>query len=294
MDFASDKEGENIKPELVVFAETKISDVDFRSLKVSVIDSGFYVFNEYSLLKKDRSELIIVAARPSVGKSALMFQIAEHVSRTEPVLIFSLEMDKEQILARMVSQRLDVSITEIQRGTIQETKVESATKQMRELKLYVCDKSGLDMHTIRNIALDFKRRHGIGLVVIDYLQLIKRNSGHSTNAEVSLVSYELKMLAKELHVPVVVGSQLNRNLATRGFSSGNFEPILSDLRDSGSIEQDADVVLLLHRDAMYKTDADAFSALGIIAKNRNGPIGRCDLKYIPHQTRFEDKINLRF
>lgn len=279
----------SINPESVLFPEVNIADIPLESLKIEVMDSGFYSFNEYAILKSNKPEFILVGARPSMGKSAMMFQIAEQVANTNKnVLVFSLEMDKEQILTRLLSKRTGIPISHIQFGKADPEVLKKEKEKLLNSTFYIVDKAGMNMHYISQCATDFQRRKGLDLIVIDYLQIIGREKGHSTNDEVGKISVQIKNLAKELGVPIIVGSQLSRANAIRSQSGGSNEPLLSDLRDSGSLEQDADVVLLLHRESYYDHNADPESAQINVAKHRNGMTGIVKMKYSSAFTKFID------
>jgi replicative DNA helicase len=284
------KEG-TVKPEEVLYPEKKLSSVNVDNLKVEVIDSGFATLNKFKVIKKNKSELIVIGARPSVGKSSLMFQIAENMAvNGGKILVFSLEMDLDQILTRSIAQKTDLTINHIQDGKIQREALLVQQEFYDKIDLHIIDQSGLDVQTIALYAEDYKRRNGIDLVVIDYLQLIKKTKGHSTSAEVGEITWELKMLAKKLKCPVMVGSQLNRKSDFRSKDVDDNKPRASDLRDSGSIEQDADVVVLLHDASPYDKEADPNERDIIIAKNRNGPKGEYKCRYYGAQCKFVDPV----
>lgn len=279
----------DINLESLLYPESHLADVDLDKLKITVLDSGFSTFNEYGLLKEDRSEIVIVAARPSMGKSALMFQVAMNMAKDKkPIYIFSLEMDKASVFTRMMSQIIELPSQDITEGKVERELLEFGKKELLKRPMYINDTAGLDMHSIINHAKDAKQRLGIELFVIDYLQLIRKEHGHSTNAEVGLISLQLKQLARELKTPIIVGSQLSRANETRA----NKEPVLSDLRDSGAIEQDADMVLLLHRPSVYDQNfEDKRLAKVNIAKNRNGPTGWVNLKFFGERCQFTEEYD---
>jgi replicative DNA helicase len=271
----------------ILYPGKYLEDVNTSDLKIDVLPSGFSSLDEYSLLKKGRSELIIIGGRPSHGKSALMFQLAFQVATHTPVHVFSLEMDHQQILTRIVSSMINIPITAIQRGHHVE-KVEAAKREIKLTRKYIVDdRAGINVHELADAARQRHKKDGTGLIVIDYLQLLRTEKGHSKDDEIGRITRELKALAKDLRVPVVVGSQLNRNNELRGGSGGNYRPQLSDLRESGNIEQDADIVALVHRESRYtglrQEEADVF-----IVKNRQGTTGEVVMKWIPTQTKFED------
>lgn len=225
-------------------------------------------------------DLAILAARPSIGKTALALSIAAKCG--VPVGIFSLEMSLPSLAVRMLAQAGMVDVQHIIQGRLMRTeweKLVGAAKVLTESRIYVDDTGGLPIGLLKSRANRMRRKHGIGLVVVDYLQLLTVTSqrGRSRENEVSQISQELKALAKQLGVPVLALSQLNR-------SADGIVPSLSHLRESGAIEQDADLVMLLHR--AKKSELEAGSL--IVAKNRNGPTGAVPLVWRGYCTRFED------
>jgi replicative DNA helicase len=255
-----------------------------------VIPSGFATFDRYQFLKKGRSELLILAARPSMGKSALAFQIGAYVARKGNVLIYSLEMDKEQILTRLVAGTSGKAIKNL--GKTSGDIKEKARQTLDGLNLAIDDRSGLNISTIRSSSLAFHKRYPLDLIIVDYLGLVKSRELGNKNNEIGEVTGGLKALAKELKCPVMALSQLNRECEkrgkdARGGSLGDFRPILSDLRDSGNIEQDADVIAFLSRQEVYDGTRPGVADIRI-AKNRNGEVGDFVLKFSGQQTRFYD------
>ena len=250
------------------------------------------------------SDLIIIAARPSMGKTAWAINIAENVAVKDGkvVAIFSLEMSKESLLRRMLASQAMVSMRKIQTGFIPKQdrfKLMEALERLAESKIFIDDTPAISLSEMRAKARRLQRMHGgLDLIVVDYLQLMIASAfgagrrPENRTQEVSAISRGLKALAKELRVPVVALSQLSRASEQRG---GNKEPMLSDLRESGSIEQDADVVAFIHRASYYHKDEDGeedpeskLTAKIIIAKQRNGPTGSVQLAYMAEWTRFED------
>ncbi len=244
------------------------------------------------------SELIIIAARPSMGKSALAINIAENaaVHSDKVVAVFSLEMSKSSLLRRMLASQALVSARNIQQGFIgreDRDKLINGLERLMESKIFIDDTPGITLAEMRAKARRLKQQHGrLDLIVIDYLQLM---TGSSSNArgfenrtqEVSAISRGLKALAKEMKVPVLALSQLSRASEQRG---GDKKPLLSDLRESGSIEQDADVVCFIHREEYYDRENEDLKGKAeiIIAKQRNGPTGSVQLAYLADFTRFEN------
>jgi len=237
-------------------------------------------------------ELTILAARPSMGKSALGFQIAMDIAvdHSTPVAIFSLEMPKEQCVMRMLSNRSGVNLENLVQGRTDmifagdEAALKKAGEELEAAPLFIDSSGSLNIFELRAKARRLKAKHGIGLVVVDYLQLMVGN-GDNRAQEVGSVSRGLKRLAGELGVPILAVAQLNRAVESRE----DKRPRLVDLRDSGEIEQDADVVLFLYREAYYKGEhiVDATKAEVIIAKQRNGPLGKALLHFDSKRTRFE-------
>ena len=236
------------------------------------------------------SELILVAARPAMGKTAFALNIATNAAlrANVPVAIFSLEMSKDQLVNRMLCSEAMVDSNKVRTGKLDEedwTKLAEAIGPLSEAGVYIDDTPGISVMEIRTKCRKLKMEKNIGLVVIDYLQLIsgsnKRNG--SREQEISEISRSLKVLAKELNVPVIALSQLSRAVEQRD----DHRPMLSDLRESGAIEQDADIVMFLYRDDYYNKDSEKKNiAEVIIAKQRNGPIGTVELAWLPNLTKF--------
>lgn len=237
------------------------------------------------------SALYIVGARPAMGKTAFGLGMAAHVAQhsTKPVLVFSLEMGHQELTQRILSSEARVDSTKIRTGKLAEAdwaKIGKAIGRL-EVPLFLDDNPRVTVMEIRAKARRIKARFGgIGLIVIDYLQLMGGNgSSENRQLEVSEISRSLKILARELEVPIVALSQLSRNLEARS----DKRPMLSDLRESGSLEQDADVVMFLYRDEVYHPDSpDKGSAEVIVAKHRSGPIGSKRLVFLGQYTRFDN------
>ncbi len=237
------------------------------------------------------SDLIIVAGRPSMGKSAFVSCLCEHIGIVEkkPLVFFSLEMSKEQLVQRMLCSHGRVDAQKVRTGFLSHQdwpKLTSAAGKLSEAPIFIDDTPAQTVLEIRAKARRLKMQHGIQLVVIDYMQLM-RGVDHSENRqqEISEISRSLKALARELRVPVIAVSQLSRAVESR---TGN-RPQLSDLRESGAIEQDADLVVFLFREEYYNpTEDNRNKAEAIIAKQRNGPIGSCELVFLKDLTRFEN------
>ena len=241
------------------------------------------------------SDLIIVAGRPSMGKTSLAVNIAENVAMSERrgVAIFSMEMPAEQLVLRILSSLGRVDQSKVRTGRLSEDdwpRLTSTMNLLNEVKLYIDDTPALTPTELRSRARRLKREHDLGLIVIDYLQLMQV-PGHRENRtnEISEISRSLKALAKELNVPIIALSQLNRSLEART----DKRPVMSDLRESGAIEQDADLILFIYRDEVYnkdRTDNEGMAEV-IIGKQRNGPIGTVMLTFLGQFTRFENYIS---
>ncbi len=236
------------------------------------------------------SELIIVAGRPSMGKSAMAACIAEHAAVVErvPVAIFSLEMAKEQLVHRMLCAHARVDVHKARTGFLAQAdwpRLTNAAGKLSEAPVLIDDSPGLSALELRAKARRMKSQHRIGLVIVDYLQMMRGSfRAENRQQEIADISKSLKALAKELHLPVIAVSQLSRAPEQRD----NRRPQLSDLRESGSLEQDADVVLLLFREELYNpTEENRGKAELIIAKQRNGPVGSLFLAFLREFTRFE-------
>lgn len=237
-------------------------------------------------------DLIIVAGRPSMGKTTIAMNMAENVAIAsgKPVAIFSMEMPGDSLAMRMMSSLGRIDQNKVRTGKLDDDewpRLTSAINLLAETKLFIDDSPGLTPNEVRSRARRLTRDHGqLGLIVLDYLQLMQSPaSGDNRVAQISDISRGLKTLAKELNVPVVALSQLNRNLEQRP----NKRPVMSDLRESGSIEQDADVIMFVYRDEVYNEDSpDRGLAELIIGKQRNGPIGTVRLTFLGKYTRFEN------
>ena len=239
------------------------------------------------------SDLIIIAGRPSMGKTAFCLDVAEYaaIDNKVPVAIFSLEMSKEQLVIRMLCSQANVEGTRLRTGYLNESdwpKLTIAAGSLSESPIFIDDTAALSVLEMRAKARRLKADHGLGMVIVDYLQLMKgRARVESRQQEISEISRSLKALAKELAIPVIAVSQLSRKTEER---TGN-RPQLSDLRESGAIEQDADLILFIYRDEVYNRDPDnpnRGKAEVIIGKQRNGPIGKIDLAFLDKFTTIKD------
>lgn len=237
-----------------------------------------------------RSDLIILAARPAMGKTTLVTNLAYNVATIakQPVLFFSLEMSKEQLVDRMLADASGVDSWNIRTGNLTDedfSKLSEAMGEMAEAPIYIDDTPGLSVLEMRTKARRAAHEQPLGLIIIDYLQLMQGSGRHDGNRvqEVSEISRGLKLLARELNVPVIALSQLSRTVESRSPQI----PQLADLRESGSIEQDADIVMFIYREAYYnpETERENITDL-IIAKHRNGPVGKVELYFHPERLRF--------
>ncbi len=276
---------------LLANATNRIDELYRSGNALTGVSTGFTDFDSMtSGLQK--GDLIIVAGRPSMGKTSFAMNIAEHVglSSKKPVLIFSMEMPAESLTMRMISSLSRVDFSKIRTGKLKEDdwpRIASIVSMLSETNIYIDDTAALTPSDIRSRSRRLAReQHGLGLIVVDYLQLMRvpGNKENRTN-EISEISRSLKILAKELNVPVIALSQLNRSLEQRG----DRRPVMSDLRESGSIEQDADLIAFIYRDEVYDENSkDKGIAEIIIRKQRNGPIGDFRVTFLNHLTRFEN------
>jgi len=259
---------------------------------VTGVPTGFKELDEMTT-GLQKSDLIIIGGRPSMGKTAFSLNIAQHVGANlkEPVAVFSLEMSKEQLAFRMLCSEAMVDSNNIRKGFIRKDdwhKLTSAAGKLAESPIFIDDASAISVLEMRAKARRLKVEHGLSLIIVDYLQLMRgRSNAERREQEISEISRSLKGLAKELRVPVIALSQLNRGVETR---TGNKKPTLADLRESGAIEQDADVIIFLYRDEVYNKDSNDNKGKAeiIIAKQRNGPTGSINLSFLSHCTRFEN------
>jgi replicative DNA helicase len=265
------------------------------SQRVSGLSTGFAKFDEMTG-GLHGGELLILAARPSMGKTALALNIAQHVAThpqmRKPVAVFSLEMSSASLLTRLLCSAARVDQHKFRAGYLnadERRKLQVALADLTESPLFLDDTAGVNLMDIHSKLRRMQAEHGLSLVVIDYLQLMSsRGRSENRNQEVSAISRGLKLMAKDLNVPFLVLSQLSRAAETR---IGDHKPQLSDLRDSGSIEQDADLVAFIFREEVYKRDREDLRGLAdlIVAKQRNGPIGNVPLRFLGQFTRFENR-----
>ena len=258
---------------------------------VTGMATGYTEFDEMTAGLQP-TDLIILAARPAMGKTTLALNIAEYgaMKSKKAVAVFSMEMSASQLALRLISSMGRVNATRLRTGQLEDedwSRVTSAIKMLREVKIFIDDTPALSPDVLRSKARRLKREHGLGLIVIDYLQLMQV-PGNSENraTEISEISRSLKALAKELNVPVIALSQLNRSLETRT----DKRPVMADLRESGAIEQDADLIVFIYRDDYYNKENSPDKGLAeiIIGKQRNGPTGTVKLAFLNALTRFEN------
>lgn len=258
---------------------------------VTGIASGFHDLDQKTSGFQP-GDLIIVAGRPSMGKTAFSLNIAEHVALelNKPVAVFSMEMGGTQLAMRLLGSVGKLDQHKVRTGRLEDEdwpKLTHALGKLSEAPIFIDETAALNALELRARSRRLYRQHGeLGLIVVDYLQLMSSTSqGENRATEISEISRALKGLAKELKVPVIALSQLNRSLEQRP----NKRPVMSDLRESGAIEQDADVILFIYRDEVYNPDSpDKGIAEIIIGKQRNGPIGKVDLTFLGEYTRFEN------
>ncbi|MGH2768088.1 MAG: replicative DNA helicase [Actinomycetota bacterium] len=235
------------------------------------------------------ANLIIIAARPSMGKSSLATSIAQHVGVNDhtPVVIFSLEMSKMELAQRLICAEARVDSNRLRRGALSDSdwpKISHALGRLAEAPIFIDDSANITIMEMRAKCRRLASKHGLGLVIVDYLQLMQPTRRTENRVqEVTEISRSLKILARDLEVPVIAVSQLSRNLEHRTEK----RPLLADLRDSGSLEQDSDLVLFIYRDEVYNPDSSQRGIAEVhIAKHRNGPIGKVELAFLEHYTKF--------
>ncbi len=259
---------------------------------VTGIPTGFDDL-DYKLSGLHNSDLVLVAARPSMGKTAFVLNIARHIAthRPETVAIFSLEMSKEQLVNRLLAMESHVDSQNLRTGSLGTddwTRLVEGANIIGRTSLIIDDTPGISVAELRSRCRKYKLENNLGLIMIDYLQLMSGSSSRSDSRqqEISEISRSLKALARELEVPVIALSQLSRAVEQRP----DHRPMLSDLRESGAIEQDADVVMFIYRDDYYHKDSEKKDIAEIIvAKQRNGPVGTTELVWLPRYTQFANK-----
>ena len=275
--------------QIVMNAMDSIEKASHNKGNVTGVATGFLDL-DYRTAGMQPSDLILVAARPSMGKTAFVLNIAQYVAfkQAKTVAIFSLEMSKEQLVNRLFSMESKVDSQHLRTGNLSDVEWEKLIESAGAIgksNLIIDDTPGISISELRSKCRKYKLEHNLEMIIIDYLQLMS-GSGRATDSrqqEISDISRSLKALARELHVPVIALSQLSRAVEQRP----DHRPMLSDLRESGAIEQDADVVMFIYRDDYYNKDTEKKGiAEIIIAKQRNGPIGTVELVWLPDFTKF--------
>ena len=259
---------------------------------ITGVSTGFKDLDEMTS-GLQQSDLVIVAGRPSMGKTTFAMNMVETavLHNDKPVLVFSLEMPADSLVIRMLSSIGRIDQTRMRNGKLEDEdwdKLSTAMTKLRGRPLFIDDTSGLSPSEMRSRARRIAREHGqLGLIMVDYLQLMQiKGSNENRTGEISEISRSLKLMAREFNCPVVALSQLNRSLEQRP----NKRPVMSDLRESGAIEQDADIIMFVYRDEVYNPDKPEVKGVAeiIIGKQRNGPIGMVNLSFIGKHTRFEN------
>ncbi|WP_342617812.1 replicative DNA helicase [Rhodoferax sp. GW822-FHT02A01] len=288
------KQGFQAMESLVVNLLDRVQEMADNPNDVTGVRTGFYDFDRMTAGLQP-GDLIVLAARPSMGKTALAINIAEHVALNEglPVAVFSMEMGAAQLAVRIVGSigRIDQGHLRTGKLTDEEwPRLSEAIERLRTISLHIDESPGLNSSEVRANARRLSRQYGqLGLIVVDYLQLMSGNGGSDSEnraTELGEISRGLKMLARELKCPVIALSQLNRSVEQRP----DKRPMMSDLRESGAIEQDADIIMFIYRDEYYTKEAckEPGVAEVIIAKQRNGPTGTVKLAFLRHITKFEN------
>jgi replicative DNA helicase len=270
----------------------RIENLHDRQNRLTGLSTGFYDLDDHTC-GLQASELIIIAARPSMGKTSLALNIIDHVGVVEkkPAVVFSLEMSAQQVAQNMLCSHARVDAHKLRKGFLDDkewSNLSYGLGSLSEAPIFIDDTPGLTVLEVRAKARRLKAHHDIQLVVVDYLQLMESSRAENRQQEISIISRGLKSLARELSVPVIAVSQLNRSVESRE----GHKPRMSDLRESGSIEQDADVIILLHREDYYDPDKKDGTAELIIAKQRNGPIGVVKLAFLSNFMRFESLASM--
>lgn len=293
-DISQEKSGDEIKPINLVLQDAydMIESLYTNKSDVTGITTGFVDLNK-KINGLQRTDLILVAARPAMGKTAFSLNLVQNAALKgdASVAVFSLEMSKEQLVQRMLSAQSNVELSKIKTGTLGESdwpRIIDAMAVLSESNIFIDDTPGIKISEIRSKCRRLKIEKGLDLILIDYLQLMEgEGKNENRQQEIAKISRSLKILAKELNCPVVALSQLSRSPELRK----DHRPILSDLRESGSIEQDADIVMFLYRDEYYHDDSEKKN-IGevIVAKNRHGETGTVELVWFGQVQKFADKV----
>lgn len=293
-DISQERTNDDFKPINQVLMDTydMIESIYSNKSDVTGVTTGFKDLNK-KINGLQRTDLILVAARPAMGKTAFALNLVQNaaIKGNASVAVFSLEMSKEQLAQRMIAAQSNVELKKMKTGTLNDAdwpRIISAMAVMSDAKIFIDDTPGIKINELRSKCRKLKMEQGLDLVMIDYLQLMESDSkNESRQQEISKISRSLKILAKELDCPVVALSQLSRAPEQRA----DHRPVLSDLRESGAIEQDADIVMFLYRDEYYHSDSEKKDlAEIIIAKNRHGETGLVELVWMGSIQRFGDKV----
>lgn len=293
-DIAQERTSDDFKPINQVLMDTygMIESIYSKKSDVTGITTGFKDLNK-KINGLQRTDLILVAARPAMGKTAFALNLVQNaaIKGNASVAVFSLEMSKEQLAQRMIAAQSNVELKKMKTGTLNDAdwpRIINAMAVMSDAKIFIDDTPGIKINELRSKCRKLKMENGLDLVMIDYLQLMESDSkNESRQQEISKISRSLKILAKELDCPVVALSQLSRAPEQRA----DHRPVLSDLRESGAIEQDSDIVMFLYRDEYYHSDSEKKDiAEIIIAKNRHGETGSIELVWMGSIQRFGDKV----
>ena len=273
---------------LVEEATDRYEELSKRPGTITGLSSGFFMI-DYILCGFQPSDLIILAAKPSMGKTALALNMAGNMGKAgDPVVIFSLEMSKEQLIDRQTAGESGVNSQKFRSGKFDKEdwgKIQSVQSKIYEWPVFIDDSAALHYREIHRRAWQLKKKHGIKAIFVDHLQLVRGDKESTRDREIGSITSGLKATAKELKIPVILLSQLSRKVEGRSEK----RPILSDLRDSGNIEQDADVVMFIYRPAQYKAEEEYEGQTEInVSKQRNGPTGIINLKWNEKITRFYD------
>jgi replicative DNA helicase len=279
--------------QVVLNALEKIASAAKMQGSVTGIPTGFTDL-DYKMAGLQPSDLILLAARPSMGKTAFALNLAHHIAvhENQCVAIFSLEMSKEQLINRMFALQGHLDAQKLRSGQLEDAEwreLVDAAGVLSRSNLIIDDTPAISVSEMRSKCRKYKQEYGLSLIMIDYLQLMESSGSANVSQQQKIadISRSLKALARELNVPVIALSQLNRGVEQRD----DKRPMMSDLRDSGAIEQDADVVMFIYRDEYYNKDSDRKGiAEIIIAKQRNGPVGTVELVWLPQYTRFANKV----
>jgi len=278
--------------DLLVRALDRVDELFHKKSHITGVATGFDDFDNMTA-GLQKADLVIVAGRPSMGKTAFAVNVAEHAAIRDKlsVAVFSMEMPGEQLAMRMMSSLGRIDQHKVRTGRLEDSdwpRLTSAVEILKDARLFIDDTPALTPAELRSRCRRIAREHELDMIIVDYLQLMQVPGTKENRAtEISEISRALKAMAKELNVPVVALSQLNRSLEQRP----NKRPVMSDLRESGAIEQDADVIVFIYRDEVYDEDSpDKGTAEIIIGKQRNGPIGMVRLAFLGQYTRFENYV----